>query len=66
MLACPYLGSSDTGKLYEYYKKLYIGKEFTVNRATGYMTGALKILMLLLPKSLILDQLKTHIRLLRQ
>lgn len=36
------LASGDTGKLYEYYKKLFIGNEFTVNRATGYMTGALK------------------------
>lgn len=36
------IASGDTGKLYEYYKKQYIGKEFTVERKTGYMIGELK------------------------
>ena len=36
------LASGDTGKLYKYYKKQYIGEEFTVNRAKGYTTGAIK------------------------
>lgn len=32
----------DSGPVYEMYQKLYVGKEFTVERVSGVMTGALK------------------------
>lgn len=34
--------SGDSGSSYETYKKLYLGKEFTVDRESGVMVGELK------------------------
>jgi hypothetical protein len=36
------LAGGDSGVVYEFYKKNYIGKQFTVERASGLMAGALK------------------------
>ena len=36
------IASGDSGNLYETYKELYLGKEFTVDRRNGVMVGELK------------------------
>ena len=36
------LAQGDVGAKYESYKKAYIGKEFTIERTSGMMAGALK------------------------
>ncbi len=36
------LAGGDSGEVYEFHKKYYIGKQFTVERASGLMAGVLK------------------------
>jgi hypothetical protein len=36
------LAGGDSGDVYEFHKKNYIGKQFTVERTSGLMAGALK------------------------
>jgi len=36
------VAGGDSGDVYEFHKKNYIGKQFTVERASGLMAGALK------------------------
>ena len=38
----PSIADGDSGNLYEMYVKNYVGKDFTVSRNTGVMSGALK------------------------